>query len=256
MSTLTIAKEDGLVLLRITLDPERAYTIGRSRSADIRLDAPSISRLHAVLIHRPDGWSICDLDSRRGTWDEQGRIDTRRLEDGAWTAVGSAFLWFDAEHGNEAAPGTTTESRPRTEAGTALLLEGPSPELPRIIRLEGRRPLVLGNTERCELAIELDRSQPVEIGLFPHRDGWRAVSMTGTDLMDGAGKTAKNTSMKLKSPVFAGSLTLTLLGIEGGPARRDRTLPRLVDDRDEVGHEVSVDLEAAARAGRTRPNAA
>lgn len=43
--------------------------IGRSRSADIRIDSPAVSRVHAVLIRTNKGdWRIFDIFSKYGVW--------------------------------------------------------------------------------------------------------------------------------------------------------------------------------------------
>lgn len=41
--------------------------IGRSRSSDVILNFPTVSRSHAALIQYDDGWHIIDLDSKGGT---------------------------------------------------------------------------------------------------------------------------------------------------------------------------------------------
>ena len=56
--------------------------IGRSPSAEIEIVAPTVSRQHATLEHRAEGWQIRDLGSRHGTYlndlpiapDEVGRL--------------------------------------------------------------------------------------------------------------------------------------------------------------------------------------
>ena len=42
-------------------------SIGRSRSCDIQIPDDSVSRDHAVLMRREEGWFICDTDSHLGT---------------------------------------------------------------------------------------------------------------------------------------------------------------------------------------------
>ncbi len=40
--------------------------IGRSKNSDIQLDFPTVSRIHAALIRKEDGWQITDLNSVNG----------------------------------------------------------------------------------------------------------------------------------------------------------------------------------------------
>ncbi len=41
-------------------------SIGRSRNSDIQINDPTVSRDHAVLLRRPDGWFITNTDSKAG----------------------------------------------------------------------------------------------------------------------------------------------------------------------------------------------
>src|SRR3954470_24476127 len=68
-------------------------TIGRARESDIRLDDPSVSRLHARL--RVDGGTpaIDDAGSSYGVWVEGRRgSDSQPLHDGARIRLGEQDL--------------------------------------------------------------------------------------------------------------------------------------------------------------------
>jgi FHA domain len=43
------------------------FTIGRTRECDLCLSDLSVSRMHALLVHREDGWVLSDLGSHNGT---------------------------------------------------------------------------------------------------------------------------------------------------------------------------------------------
>ncbi len=43
------------------------FTIGRTRDCDLCLTDLSVSRMHALLVRREDGWVLSDLGSRNGT---------------------------------------------------------------------------------------------------------------------------------------------------------------------------------------------
>ena len=43
------------------------FTIGRNRDCDLRLTDLSVSRTHALLVHREEGWILSDLGSHNGT---------------------------------------------------------------------------------------------------------------------------------------------------------------------------------------------
>lgn len=80
-------EENGTVL---PLRPE-VTTIGRGRGVDIRLDEPSVSRLHAELVRRGPYVYVVDLGlSRNGTRVNGRPIARRVLEDGDVVSFGAA----------------------------------------------------------------------------------------------------------------------------------------------------------------------
>lgn len=59
--------------------PGTVVRIGRDPANEVVLDDPSVSRLHATLETRQDGWWFFDR-STAGTYDEEDRVTQRRLE--------------------------------------------------------------------------------------------------------------------------------------------------------------------------------
>jgi DNA-binding winged helix-turn-helix (wHTH) protein len=79
-------------------------TIGRDRAADVRIDALSISRLHARLTCRGADASIEDLGSKNGTWVSGAKVEGAvSLEDGDEVRLGTVTLTFR----NLSAPAST-----------------------------------------------------------------------------------------------------------------------------------------------------
>lgn len=73
----------------------RRILVGRSPSADLRLEDPRVSRLHARIEMRDDGVYVEDLGSRNGTDVEGVAIhDPRRLAVDDEITVGQAALVF------------------------------------------------------------------------------------------------------------------------------------------------------------------
>ncbi|MCW2968198.1 MAG: hypothetical protein JWM71_1970 [Solirubrobacteraceae bacterium] len=68
--------------------------IGRRPDADIFLDDVTVSRDHALLVHRSDGWHLDDLGSLNGTYINRERIESRRLVDADELQVGKYKLTF------------------------------------------------------------------------------------------------------------------------------------------------------------------
>jgi hypothetical protein len=54
-------------VLALPADPGKPTTIGRSADCDCVVADPSVSRRHAQLRRRGDGWALRDLGSRNGT---------------------------------------------------------------------------------------------------------------------------------------------------------------------------------------------
>jgi hypothetical protein len=78
--------DEGFTVLRIADGWSR---IGRSRSADIRFDDPTVSRRHALLVHRPGGeLSVLDDRSLNGVFVNGERTDWSELADGDELAIG------------------------------------------------------------------------------------------------------------------------------------------------------------------------
>jgi len=87
------APADGAAVV-LDLSTRRLGTVlvvGRGRASHVRLDDPSVSRVHAELRRTPAGWLVVDRGSRRGTW-RRGRRVSRALigpgDDLAFGAVG------------------------------------------------------------------------------------------------------------------------------------------------------------------------
>lgn len=69
-------------------------TIGRRPESDMFLDDVTVSRDHALVVARADGWHIDDLGSLNGTYVNRGRIDSALLHDGDEVQVGKFKLTF------------------------------------------------------------------------------------------------------------------------------------------------------------------
>jgi len=80
-----------------TFHPEGDRTmIGRSPDCDVFLDDVTVSRRHAVLVRREDGFAIEDQGSLNGTFLNRRRIESAPLEDGDEVQIGKYRLTFFA----------------------------------------------------------------------------------------------------------------------------------------------------------------
>jgi len=66
--------------------------IGSASSAPLRLDVPTVSRVHAALVLRDDGLWVRDLGSTNGTFVQGVRVHEARLDDGAVLRLGAAIV--------------------------------------------------------------------------------------------------------------------------------------------------------------------
>lgn len=88
-----VAFEENHEIRVVALDEEWTR-LGRSLSAHVRFDDPTVSRRHA-LIHRQDGTArILDDRSLNGVFLNGERIDWRELEDGDEIAIGRFRLYY------------------------------------------------------------------------------------------------------------------------------------------------------------------
>jgi hypothetical protein len=68
--------------------------IGRSLAADVRLDDPTISRRHALIVRGPDGVRLLDDRSLNGVFVNDERVEWRTLQEGDEIVVGRYRLHF------------------------------------------------------------------------------------------------------------------------------------------------------------------
>ena len=68
--------------------------IGRSLTADIRLDDPTVSRRHALVCHQEDRVRVLDDRSLNGTCVNGERVEWHDLADGDELIVGRYRLYF------------------------------------------------------------------------------------------------------------------------------------------------------------------
>lgn len=90
---LVIRAGGGRVGESFALEGERA-SIGRRPDSDVFLDDITVSRDHALLIHRGEGWYLDDCGSLNGTYVNRSRIESRRLVEGDEVQIGKYKLTY------------------------------------------------------------------------------------------------------------------------------------------------------------------
>jgi FHA domain len=89
---IAYCEEDGEIKVSTI---EQGWTrIGRSATADIRLDDPSVSRRHALIVsEQPDSLRVLDDRSLNGVFVNGEIVDWGRLSDGDELAIGRYRLF-------------------------------------------------------------------------------------------------------------------------------------------------------------------
>jgi FHA domain-containing protein len=95
-AALVIRAGGGRVGESFPLEAER-MTIGRRPDADIFLDDVTVSRDHALLVRRADGYHLDDCGSLNGTYVNRSRVDSHLLADGDELQIGKYKLTYLAK---------------------------------------------------------------------------------------------------------------------------------------------------------------
>jgi hypothetical protein len=91
---LCIHLPDDAALLRVVED-HAPVSFGRDAGCDIVLAHASVSRRHALLERRVDGWWISDLASKNGVSVGGQRAERARLKSGQWFSLGDVFCLLE-----------------------------------------------------------------------------------------------------------------------------------------------------------------
>jgi predicted nucleic acid-binding Zn-ribbon protein len=95
-----VYEQDGdLVYVPLTREWTR---IGRSLTADVRFDDPTVSRRHALIVRHADGVRVLDDRSLNGVFVNGERVEWRVLRDGDEIVVGRYRLNFLEPHAERA----------------------------------------------------------------------------------------------------------------------------------------------------------
>jgi hypothetical protein len=85
--------QDGTTTRTMALGAD-SMRIGRSLSADLRFEDPTVSRRHAVLVGEPDGVRVLDDRSLNGVFVNGKRVSSHQLSDGDEILIGRYRLRF------------------------------------------------------------------------------------------------------------------------------------------------------------------
>src|SRR5438067_8496077 len=81
-------------------------TFGRDPASDVALNAPAVSRHHALIQHTPQGFRVADLQSTAGSFVNGHRFDEHDLVIGDRLQIGPFFFQFDGRFLHCVSPGS------------------------------------------------------------------------------------------------------------------------------------------------------
>ena len=221
MPSVYIAKDDGVALLDFDLKSGRSYTIGRSSLADVRLEAQSISRLHALLFEHGGTWKLTDLGSTKGLRTKDGVLKNRTLTNGDWVAIGPAVIWFfDEKEEMETGAGlgefdmdadTDIVRKPRPENQHMKLVHVRHRETgaETLVGLT-RKSIIVGADVDCDIQLDGTGVEPLHAVLFRLEKTWFITTSEQGQVMDTSGMPSECAELSNEKMSSIGSLEFKL----------------------------------------------
>ncbi|MDG2030755.1 MAG: FHA domain-containing protein [Phycisphaerales bacterium] len=221
MPSVYIAKDDGVALLDFDLKSGRSYTIGRSSMADVRLEAQSISRLHALLFEHGGIWKLTDLGSTKGLRTKEGVLKNRTLTNGDWVAIGPAVIWFfDEKEEMETGAGL---SQLDMDADTDIISK-PSPENQHMTLLHvrhretgaknlvglTRKSILIGADTSCDIQLDGTGIENLHAVLFRLEKTWFITTSEQGQVLDTSGMPSECAELSHEKTSSIGSLEFKL----------------------------------------------
>lgn len=117
MIRLTLKQEDGRTSVQEFAKED--VLLGRSEEADVRLESDSVSRRHARLLKKADGWKVTDLGAANGVFVQRGglppaqRVIVEDITSGDVLCIEKFRILFEQVDGDalRAAPSGATDLR-------------------------------------------------------------------------------------------------------------------------------------------------
>jgi pSer/pThr/pTyr-binding forkhead associated (FHA) protein len=204
MVELLISRKDGELLLSVDLTGRTKLTVGRSPRCEITLDAPSVSRRHAILIRHRGHWMLIDTGSMTGTFAGEEQARCLQLTEDGWARIGPAYFWLDGSGEDEPLEellspdallplaeedpllhGLPVEEPQEAQeaAGAVLTVTDLTGKPLRRVSLLGRERLTVGRSRRCDLTLPDPEISRLHCVLYLEGQRWcvaDAGSATGT----------------------------------------------------------------------------
>jgi len=147
-------------------------SIGRSRSCDISLKKyGTVSRFHAVLALRKDGWFVFDTDSKTGVYVNGEQIrHAARISDGDTVSFGNAVMKFSSHGYGEETEGEEAQTVDFTNATRLVNLADKS-----AYYLNGS--CLFGRSRNCNICLPMDDISKEHAEVYLTKDGWMIADL-------------------------------------------------------------------------------
>lgn len=147
-------------------------SIGRSRSCDISLKKyGTVSRFHAVLALRKDGWFIFDTDSKTGVYVNGKQIrHAAKISDGDTVSFGNAVMKFSSHGYGEEAEGEEAQAVDFTNATRLVNLADKS-----AYYLNGS--CLFGRGRNCNICLPMGDISKEHAEVYLTKDGWMIADL-------------------------------------------------------------------------------
>lgn len=147
-------------------------SIGRSRSCDISLKKyGTVSRFHAVLALRKDGWFVFDTDSKTGVYVNAEKIrHARKLSDGDTVSFGNAVMKFSSKGYGDETQNTENKYLDFTNAARLVNLADKS-----AYYLNGS--CLFGRNRNCNICLPMNDISKEHAEVYLTREGWMIADL-------------------------------------------------------------------------------
>lgn len=176
---LTVYPVDSAAIVR-WLRPEDALRIGRADDCDLRIEHSSISRAHAELRPRPDGWQLRDLGSKNGTHVDGEPASERLLSRPCWLRFGDIHGEFAPLTEAEVAAGEASMHARRAAATAHTARLDGLQRLDDLLDASLRGVLELAQCERGFVLLEQDGDFAVRASLALDASNFIAQAFSGS----------------------------------------------------------------------------
>ncbi len=163
--------------------------IGRSNTCDLVFDVPSVSRFHAVISKRRNGWVVADTNSRTGVFVNNEKIaKVTKLNHGDTVVFGTAAFWFvDADVDDKERAEEAKRRRAQRAAAKTARPDRQAVFIPALIDEAGEKNYVLGcencvigRSPDCDIRLRYPQVNSQHARIFKNGSAWFIEDMNST----------------------------------------------------------------------------